>query len=111
MNLKSIINSMLFVAFMFIAINAQSLTEATTALDSAIENTDGKTEMFVSIVIVDGKSMIAKNRHEFQVLCSMVDMVNVLKRVKAKKGISGEQYNDQVAALLNHAEALGIKIN
>jgi len=114
MNLKSILKSLLFVMFVIVSINAQqdALTMAQTELDSAIQNSEGKTEFFISIVVIDGKSMIAKNRHEYQVLTSMVDMVNVLKRVKAKKGsIYNDTYTEKVAALFNHAEALGIKVN
>jgi hypothetical protein len=112
MNLKSILKSLLFVVFVIVSINAQdAVQKAQTDLDSAIESSEGKTEMFISIVVIDGKSMVAKNRHEYQVLSSMVDMVNVLKRVKAKKGIDATQYTNKVSALFEHAEALGIRVN
>lgn len=112
MNLKSLINSMLFVVFVIVSVNAQSPVEkAQTDLDSAIESSEGKSEFFISIVVIDGKSMVAKNRHEYQVLTSMVQMVNTLKRVKANKGMDNTQYTDKVSALFEHAEALGIRVN
>ena len=112
MNLKSMLKSLLFVMFVIMYINAQSAEEkAETELNTAFESREGQTEFFISIVVIDGKSMVAKNRKEYQVLTSMVQLVNVLKRVKANKGIDQLQYDEKVATLFEHATSLGIKVN
>lgn len=91
MNLKAIIKSVLFISFILVFANAQ--------------------DNFLAVVKIDGKTCIAHSRAEYQILQTTVQLVNTLKRVKARKGIDEKMYNEKVAVLLESAKSMGIRIN
>ncbi len=60
---------------------------------------------------VDGQTAVAVGTKQHQALTSMITLVNLLKKQKAEKKIDGDQYDSQVAALMEHAKAMGVTIN
>lgn len=92
MNLKAIIKSVLFISLILVS------------FASAQDN-------FLAIVKIDDKTCIAHSKAEYQVLQTTVQLVNTLKRVKARKGIDQQAYNEKVATLLEGARSMGIRIN
>ena len=68
-------------------------------------------ELGMSFARIEGKTAVAIGTREHQALTSMITLVNLLKKQKAEKKIDGDSYDSQVAALIEHAKAMGVTIN
>jgi Skp family chaperone for outer membrane proteins len=66
---------------------------------------------FTAIIKIDGRVCIAHSKAEYQILQTTVQMVNTLKKVKARKGIDEQAYNEKVVVLLEGARSMGVRIN
>ncbi|RKY82672.1 hypothetical protein DRQ07_00685 [candidate division KSB1 bacterium] len=67
-------------------------------------------EIFIALVKIDGYNCVAHTREEYSILQTTVQLINTLKRIKARKGIDDTEYNSRVSMLLHGAEAMGITI-
>lgn len=80
------------------------------AQETQTESIQAQDEIFIAVVKIDSATCIAHTREEYKVLQTTNDLVNTLKRVKARKGIDQDEYNSRVTMLLNGAEAMGVTI-
>lgn len=67
-------------------------------------------EVFIAVVKVDGTTCIAHTKEQYSILKTTVELVNTLKRVKARESIDQTEYESRVSMLLTGAEAMGITI-
>jgi len=80
------------------------------SLPVTIQAEDGN-EIFIAVVKIDDNTCIAHTKEQYSILQTTVQLVNTLKRVKARKGIDDTEYKTRVSMLLNGAEAMGVTIN
>lgn len=64
-----------------------------------------------SIIKIDGQVCQANNYEEFTVLLSLVTTVNRLKRDRAEKKLTENQYAEKVAVLIGEAKVKGVNVN
>jgi len=64
-----------------------------------------------SIIKIDGQVCQADNYEEFTVLLSLVTTVNRLKRDRAEKKLTENQYAEKVAVLIGEAKVKGVNVN
>ncbi len=91
-----ILKSLLFVVLFMVLI--PTLVPAQTNLDTE------------KVIVIDDKEITVKTYQEYQIMSSIIQMVEVLQKAKSK-GLPEQNYKDKVAVLLAHAEVMGIIIN
>jgi hypothetical protein len=64
-----------------------------------------------SIIKIDGQVCQADSYEEFTVLLSLVTTVNQLKRDRAEKKLTENQYAEKVAFLIGEAKVKGVNVN
>lgn len=108
MNLiKNTLKAVLFIALFAVIVNAESpVDKAMNELDSAIESNEGKTTFVSAIVVIDGKTYVARTLHEFNVLKSTAELCNIMAKAKSNKQMDSTEYAEKTAAILSGTKAI-----
>jgi hypothetical protein len=65
---------------------------------------------FMSVVKVEGKTCIASSLEEFEVLSSLVDLINTMRQAKSNGSIDSTFYAEKVASYMKDARSAGIRM-
>ncbi|RKY78565.1 hypothetical protein DRQ07_07450 [candidate division KSB1 bacterium] len=74
-------------------------------LNKVLKDRSGMDKPGFSSIVIGDKKLIAKNEHEHRVLEAMRNLVNELKKSKAKKIITDETYKNKIQALVDAFES------
>jgi hypothetical protein len=92
--------------FLFIFIAVLSVPSAPAA-----EEPSKDYRPLMTYIRVDGRTCVAYTAEQFVMLTRLVQLVNELKRTKARGSIDDLEYRGRVSNLLSNARSIGVIVN